>query len=549
MTASMALACSPSTFEGLVGGEEKKPPQAPATDKEPRNTAGTTTDDALAPPRPIAPLSVTWVNTLRPKFRWAPTDGEVGAVVELSRTRKFEKVEHRFVGTGTDVIADADVAPGIWFWRLKGRTTGSEGSKASPVWEVLVRTPSNAAIKDAPLDAPTGGVLDMNGDGIPDLAMTYEALPMQAGDPNVIAGVVFMGHADGTFTIEEDQGIAFYAEALTNPITGGIDLDGDGFGDLATSGIYTIYDQDGQATSEKGGGVLLYHGGPDGYNDAADLAQPELYIPNNTSYVTPISAIGDVNGDGFGDVGVQYPGLGFVGLGSARGGSSMMIFANDEDPKGPLLTLAGGVDFDGDGFSDVVSSSTIASSPIRFTRGDVNRFKSLSTLALALPPASIPSRAIAVTSGDFDGNGKLDIAFSTVISAQAAVCIYTPNAGALTIDNCSLSGTADDVATDLVAGDLNHDGIDDLVATSGKGNVTALVRSATGFTPEAIGGGFGPHVTMIHPGRGGGADDDARWAALGADGQSFYIYKGTKPIQTLVITGHKFLRKLGPSIR
>jgi hypothetical protein len=522
--------------------EEK--PAAPPTDEtnNPHKTDGKTTiDPTLGAPRPVAPLSVTWVNTDKPKFHWALGTGITGGVVEVSDTRDFKEVRYRWSNMGADLVAADALKPGIWFWRLKGRTLETEGLTPGPVWEVLVRGPSANQVASV---APMGSVLDMNGDGLPDLAMTYEAMPYVPNEPNELGGVTFLGHADGTFTVDENSGVGFFVENLDVGLTGGIDLDGDGYGDLAVSELV----QWEAPPAAREAGIFIFHGGAKGYDDEKDADEDLGYVrAPSSSVAASIQALGDVNGDGYGDLAVQNPNLGFAALGSAKGSSSMMVFADDEDPKLPGLALASAIDYNVDGFSDIVMASSIASSPFRFARGSRDRFEALTTLTLSTP--KIPSRATAITSGDFDGNGVIDIAFATVIDNTPAVCMYTPNTGALGVDSCWMgTGTADDAATSLAAGDFNGDGTDEIIVAS-KSGITTLKRNGDHFDATPIPGSFGTRVTMIHPGRGGGVWSDARWAVLGADGLSFHIFKNTTSVQQLQIKGHKFLLKLGPSIR
>ncbi len=537
MTASVA-ACAPSTFDNLTGGAEEK--SASPVDAIEPHSGEIRIDPTLAAPRHLSPPSVTWVNSFRPRFRWAPAEGSIGAIVELSRTRDFKGQVRKYVGTGSELDVPEDLEPGFWFWRLRGRSDGAEGAidDKAIVWEVLVRGPSAPGKESI---APTGSVVDQNGDGIPDLAMTYEAIGEKPSDPDIPGGVTFLGHSDGTFTLDLQSGAGFITDTADIPVAGGIDIDGDGYTDLATAELLPI----DLGSSELVGQVFIWHGGRDGLDIEKDERQGYVAAPPFTGALPALQLAGDLNGDGYGDVSVLLPDLGFTSFGSKLGPASMMVFATDEDPKVSGRVLAGNCDVDGDGLSDVVLASTIASSPIRYTRGAPDRFDPLATVTLG--PIGTPSRATALTSGDFDGSGSVTIAFSTVIDDAPNVCFYTMGKGP--VSTCwKGAGDANAVARSLAAGDIDGDGKDEIVIGTDSG-VSILKRQDEGFVATPIPGTFASRVTVVHPGRGGPGWEKAMWAVLGADGKSFNVFRGTELQQKIDIVGHAFLKKVGPAIR
>lgn len=536
MTASVA-ACAPASFDHLMGGAEEN--AAPTDDSLNPHSGEVRVDPTLAAPRHVSPPSVTWVNTLRPRFRWAPSEGSIGAIVELSRTRDFKGEVRKYVGTGTELQLDEDLERGIWFWRLRGRNEGVEGpvDDKAIVWEVLVRGPS-APGKDSV--APTGSVVDQNGDGVPDLAMTYEAVGEKPGDPDVAGGVTFLGHPGGTFTLDLHSGAGFITDTADIPVAGGIDIDGDGYTDIATAELLAE-----PGTTQELGYLFIWYGGREGLDVEKDERQGYVNGPIFSGALPALQLAGDVNGDGYGDLSVLLPDLGFTTFGSKLGGASMMIFANDEDPNVAGRSLAGSCDLDGDGLSDVVIGSTIASSPIRYTRGARDRFDPLTTVALG--PIGTPSRATALTTGDFDGSGVSSVAFATVIDDAPHVCMYALDKGP--VSTCwKGKGSANDVARSLAAGDIDGDGTDEIIVGADSG-ITILKRQAGGFVETPIPGTYASRVTVIHPGRGGTGWENAMWAVHGADGKSINVFRGTELQQKIDIAGHAFLTKVGPAIR
>ncbi len=537
MTA-LSAACTPSSFQDLTGGAAVD--TSPVDDSlNPHSGGEVRIDPTLEAPRHLSPPSVTWVNTLRPRFRWALGAGSIGAVVELSRTRDFKGEVRRFVATGAELDTPADLERGIWFWRLRARNDGVEGAADDKaiVWEVLVRGPS-APGKDS--FAPVGGVVDQNGDGIPDLAMTYEAIGEEPGDPDVAGGVTFLGHPGGTFTIDESSGAGFITDTADIPVAGGIDVDGDGFTDLATAELLTE-----PGKTQALGHLFFWYGGPQGLDVEKDQRLGWVNAPVFTEALPALQLAGDINGDGYGDLSVLLPGLGFSTFGSKHGGASLQIFASDEDPNVLGPALAGNCDLDGDGLSDVVIASTVASSPIRYTRGAPDRLDPLVNVALG--PIGTPSRATALTTGDFDGSGASSVAFATVIDGAPHVCIYGVDKGPVT-ECWKGSGTADDVAQSLGAGDIDGDGTDEIVVGASSG-IFVLKWQGTGFVATPIPGSFGGSITVVHPGRGGPGWENAMWAVHGADQKSIHVFRGTDLKQKIEIAGHAFLKKLGPAIR
>jgi len=535
---ALSAACAPSSFDGLMGGVADDP-APPAEPSNPPASGEVRIDPTLRAPRHLSPPSVTWVNTLRPRFRWALAEGSTGAVVELSRTRAFDGEIRSFVGTGTELDVPDDLERGIWFWRLRARNDGVEGAVDAKalVWEVLVRGPS-APGKDS--IAPTGSVVDQNGDGIPDLAMTYEAIGEKPGDPDVAGGVTFLGHPGGTFTIDDNGGVSFVTDTADIPVAGGIDVDGDGFTDLATSELLVP-----PGTTDPLGHIFFWFGGPAGLDIEKDQLLGWVNAPAFTGALPALQLAGDLNGDGYGDLSVLLPDVGFTTFGSKLGGSSLMIFASDEDPNVPGRALASNCDLDGDGLSDVVMASTIASSPIRYTRGAPDRFEPLKNIALGA--IGTPSRATALTSGDFDGSGVSSVAFATVIDGAPHVCIYGLDRGP--VSSCwKGAGGADDVARSLASGDVDGDGTDEIVVGTDS-KIVILKRQATGFVETAVPGSYASRVTVIHPGRGGAGWEKAVWAVHGADGKSINVFRGAALNQKIEVAGHAFLTKVGPAIR
>lgn len=559
--AAIALgACAaPSSFEGLTGGIKM--------------------DDSLGAPRPMSPISVSMVATSRPKLKWQLSGSLTGAVVEMSRSRDFLPERTKtFTAIGSELVVPEDLEPGIWFWRLAGTTPSARGSTTSAIWEVLVRGPA----KFGSSDAPSGSVVDINGDGIPDL-LTVGETPEQG--ELLTLPFEMRGNEKGE--------LAEFTETMSFPLTwapkgkppnpisiaAGTDLDGDGFSDFA----FASYDDMTEGSGDPNGifpWVATIPGSPKGI-DYARVNDPLVGLVPGT---TPtLASAGDVDGDGFGDLLVGGGQVSFVTRGGALGpAASAAVFPVFDYP--PLLTegraVLGGFDADGDGIADIAAAQPkldvkqwrngFATSPnalgatknlhtgSTFTSGgnkelggelagneaypppDFRRAVQLSSgvarisantkvLSVSRAPAD-GATAKAMTSGDFNGDGLADVATIMIEAGFARVCVYFGNREQLLVDGGCLDPVSGDALgiDGITTGDLEGDGQDELLVAAA-GTIRAVHFDQQG----------GRHVdviaevtrtqgiTTVWPGRPG----KARWAV--SDGATISVYEGTAVKQTI----------------
>jgi hypothetical protein len=384
-------------------------------------------------------------------------------------------------------------------------------------------------------DVATGSIVDTNGDGVADFIAGFS----DPGDEKHEAGRGFFvshGAMDGTYALYDEKSPFMVFEDPELTVTGGTDMDGDGFADVLI-GYRWAHPND--PTGTKYTYVDIVHGGPEGNDWNKDEKQQEVAGVFDKD-IPVLHASGDLNGDGFGDVSISTAQASFAALGGANGSGTFMVFAY-ESPSHAAPPLIGGFDLDGDGLTDVAFASPIPSSPVFFARGAADRIERPTELKLGNLGTSTSATAFAA--GDFDGDGTSDVAFVATFDGKAAVCIHKAKSGALQADQCWMpADAATGFAQSLAAGDVDADGRDDIIVGSTAGLSVVKMDASDHLVVEAITGTYGSRVTMIHPGRPG----PAIWAALGADQQSINIFHGVAHKQKIAADA---TMKLGPQLR
>jgi hypothetical protein len=294
---------------------------------------------------------------------------------------------------------------------------------------------------------------DFNGDGKPDLALNC---------PNTspVFGVyILAGNGDGTFQ----------APTLSIPNVGGTmaaaDLNGDGKLDLVV--------QVGAITGQ------TFLGNGDGtFSNANDYALSFL-----SPYVDPLPvdggiAIADFNLDGKQDIAVGNNLL----IGNGNGTFQGVVLAGTSIPDSPFAAVgkfdnqqrapgvAAALDFD----IDIFSNDGNGGLSLSHTYSDV-----------------LAARAAQVVTGDFNGDGNLDLLVVTVDDTNAdwGYCVLLGNgAGSLQPPVCSPQGVPGVTrAISLVAGDFNNDKkLDVVVGGLSNQSLAILLGNGDGtFAPAA----------------------------------------------------------------
>jgi hypothetical protein len=293
---------------------------------------------------------------------------------------------------------------------------------------------------------------DFNGDGKLDLAVANYGISGGNGTVSVL-----LGKGDGTFY----PAASFPAGQGPRSVAVG-DFNGDGHLDLAVAGyLYAGYldypDQTVRVLLGKGDGTFL----------------PAQSYPAEGN---PVSvAVGDFNGDGKQDLAVAD--FGDIN-GSGRGvrvllgqGDGTFLPAAFYPAVGRPVSVAVG-DFNGDGKLDLA----VANEGIGFITGGVSVLLGKGD-GTFLPAVNYPtggSNAVAV--GDFNGDGKLDLA----VLSSGTVRVLLGN-GDGTFQTTNVSYAAGSEPSSVAVGDFNGDGFPDLAVANQTyaGTVSILLNDAT----------------------------------------------------------------------
>jgi hypothetical protein len=222
-----------------------------------------------------------------------------------------------------------------------------------------------------------------------------------------------------------------------------------------------------------------------GSGNGAFQATQNRYVP--TGGIPQSLAVGDFNGDGRPDLVAVESGssIGAVGVLLGNGDGSFQDSRGSATGGGSSLAVAVG-DFDGDGNLDLaVTDFDVDSQPGDPSPNNISVLQGRGdgTFAVAaLYELSFGHYAGSIATGDFNGDGKLDLVFADTYGDGVGVMLGDGNLGDFTAAQYFAAGS-DPVS--VAVADLNGDGKPDVTAIA---NVTAI---ASGSVSVVLGNGDG----------------------------------------------------------
>ena len=384
-----------------------------------------------------------------------------------------------------------------------GGGTGGYLASQSAAQSYVVTTAAGAGF--APLVNYSAGINpysvavgDFNGDGKADLALANYA-------SNNVS--VLLGNGDGTFAT------AMNYDSGTNPHSVAVgDFNGDGNADLA------VANQNGNNVS-----VLLGHG--DGTFQAA-----ANYGVGAGPYCI---AVGDFNGDGKADLAVvnafAYTDNISVLLGNGNGTFQTALNFGAGIMAPFSLAVA---DFNGDGKADLAVADYLGINGntginVSMLLGNGNgTFQAAANYNANIFPES-------VAAGDFNGDGKADLAVANSFTNDVSVLLGNGD-GTLQFAVDYHAGIGSD---SVAVGDFNGDGMADLAVTNGAGdNLSVFSGNGDGTFQAAVNHSVGMSPVSVAVGDFNG-DGRADLAVANFDSNSVSVLLGASPVAVPNVVG------------
>ncbi len=325
-----------------------------------------------------------------------------------------------------------------------------------------------AALSNSSLSEVAG---DFNGDGIPDLALLWTN-----SSTNTSEVTVFLGKGDGTFSTQQTTQATVTGQPYSGMVAG--DFNGDGKLDLVL-----LYCNGGSAS----GSATGFLGNGDGTFAVSPTSSTFSYCPSyGLGFVPGTVVAADLNGDGKLDVALAgNNGSSSEAIALLGNGDGTFSVKTSSGPASQTFNSVVVGDFNGDGIPDLIVANYLGATTatVFLGKGD----GTFTPLATQLTVSSSSSEFVySMAAGDFNGDGKLDLAIS---EAYGEVIFLGNGDGTFTQTSGSPIAVSGTDLYSLTVGDFNQDGKPDLagvdtydgkiVVLAGAGDGTFTVTSTT----------------------------------------------------------------------
>ncbi len=372
---------------------------------------------------------------------------------------------------GRDVLATLDVPDPGTIQILISDLDAAYPLTIDPILTSTADTIVESDQVEASMGDSVSGAGDVNGDGYADVIVG--ASRYDNGTENEGAAFVYHGSATGLSTtaaamVESNR----YWALMGCSVSGAGDVNGDGYADVIVGA---------KMYSPGGGRAYIFHGSPTGISTvAATTLDPDL--SGNPRFGTSVSGAGDVNEDGYADVivgadGYSGEGGAFVYHGGAAGipttPATTVVSGQANAYMGESVSGAG--DVNADGYDDVIVGSKFYSN---------GSYREGAALVYYGSATGIPTTVSAILdinvenaylgrhvsdAGDVNGDGIADVVVSSTlggVNPGIAFVFFGSLWGIATGPDAMME--SDQVGAGLVsvsgAGDVNGDGYADVIA-------------------------------------------------------------------------------------
>ncbi len=307
---------------------------------------------------------------------------------------------------------------------------------------------------------------DFNGDGKPDLAVAN----YRSSTVSVLLNTTPAGATTPSFAPQQTFATGFLPKAMTVA-----DFNGDGKPDLAV------------ANYRSNNVSVLLNTTPSGATTPTFAPQQAFATGSSPRSV----AVGDFNGDGRLDLAVANQGSNSVSvlLNTTPVGQTTPAFAPQQTfTTGRYPVSVAAADINGDGKSDIAITSGFGGLSVLLNRTPAD----VTTLSFA-PQQTFPVSGRSLAVGDFNGDGKLDLAIANQDANNVFILLNVP--APITVAPSlypQQAFTTDSFPASVAIGDFNGDGKPDLATPNGVSHTVSVLLNTTptgattpSFSPQA----------------------------------------------------------------